>query len=220
MTTTQPTPVCPRDGAALAPLEVQGLALDSCPACGGLWFDLGELRRAEDREDPDLRWLEFTLWRDEHAFELTPTPMPCPRCALGPPPGATDVAGVADVTQITGATGTTGTNPAVPRLGSALYHDTGVLVHTCAACEGTWLDHGDLGYIVRHLEAELDALPTSSLVAASLGEAAQLVTRRGALAAEWGDLRGVLGLIARRFGTRHHGLLARLAQAMRETPLA
>ena len=60
----------------------------------------------------------------------------------------------------------------------------------------------------------------ASLVAASVREAAQLVTRRGgALAAEWDDLRGVLGLLARRFGTRHHGLLARLAEMMRDTPL-
>lgn len=184
---TQPKPHCPRDGAALAPLEVDGLALDSCPSCGGLWFDLGELRRAEDREDPDLHWLEFTLWRDEHSFQLTPTPLPCPRCD--------------------------------GRLGSALYHDTGVLVHMCPACEGTWLDHGDLELIVRCLEEELDALPTTSLLAASLKDAARLATRRGALAEEWGDIRGMLGLLARRLGTRHHGLLARLAQAMRETPL-
>jgi Zn-finger nucleic acid-binding protein len=184
---TTKTSNCPRDGAVLVPLEVEGLDLDSCPECGGLWFDLGELRRAEEREDEDLAWLEFTLWRDEHEFELTPTSMTCPRCE--------------------------------GRLGSALYHDTGVVVHTCPECEGTWLDHGDLGYIIRHLEAELGALPTSALVAASFAEAAQLVTRRGALAAEWADLRGLLGLIAKRFGTRHHGLLERLAQAMRETPL-
>jgi|JI10StandDraft_1071094.scaffolds.fasta_scaffold427216_1 Zn-finger nucleic acid-binding protein len=181
-------PVCPRDRATLLPVDVLGLAVDTCPTCSGLWFDLGELRRAEALEDQDLHWLEFTLWRDEHRFQLTPTPMPCPRCAA--------------------------------KLGSALYHDTGVLVHTCPDCEGTWLDRGDLTAIVRHLEAELDALPTSSLVAASVREAAQLVTRRGgALAAEWDDLRGVLGLLARRFGTRHHGLLARLAEMMRDTPL-
>lgn len=184
---TKETTSCPRDGAALAPLQTAGLDLDGCPTCGGLWFDLGELRQAEEREDEDLAWLEFTLWRDEHAFDLTPTSMECPRCSS--------------------------------RLGSALYHGTGVVVHMCPQCEGTWLDHGDLGYIVRHLEAELQAMPTSALVKASLAEAAQLVTRRGALAAEWGDLRGVLGLIAKRFGTRHHGLFARLAQAMRETPL-
>lgn len=181
-------PVCPRDGATLAPLEIEGLDLDSCPECGGLWFDMGELRRAEDRADEDLHWLEFTLWRDEHSFALTPTPLDCPRCD--------------------------------GQLGSAVYHETGVIVHSCPACEGTWLDHGDLEVIVRHLEDELAALPDSKLVAASLSEAAQLVTRRGALAAEWGDLRGVLGLIAKRFGSRHHGLLARLAQVMRETPLA
>lgn len=179
--------LCPRDGAALAPLELDGLAVDSCPTCDGLWFDLGELRRAEALEDGDLEWLELTLWRDEARFALTPTPMPCPRCGA--------------------------------RLGSALYHDTEVLVHSCPACEGTWLDRGDLEQIVRRLEDELDALPTGALLAASVREAAQLVTRRRALADEWGDLKGLLGLLAHRFGTRHRGLLARLAEVVRDAPL-
>jgi len=179
---------CPRDGNALAPVQDMGLDLDTCPDCKGIWFDLGELRRAEDLVEGDLHWLEFTLWHDEEAFELTPTPLACPRCG--------------------------------ERLGSMLYHNTGVVVHSCPACEGTWLDHGDLELIVRQLADELHALPTSSLVAASVREAAQLITRRATLAAEWGDLRGVLGLLARRFGARHQGLLARLAQVVRETPLS
>jgi Zn-finger nucleic acid-binding protein len=178
---------CPRDGARLVSVDLDGLHLDTCPVCAGLWFDLGELRRAEELEDHDLHWLEFTLWRDEGSFELTPTPMRCPRCS--------------------------------ERLGSALYHDTGVLVHMCPSCEGTWLDHGDLEFIVRHLEAELHALPTSSLVAASVREAAVLVGQRGALATDWADLRGLLQLVAKRVGSRNQGLLARLVQAMRETPL-
>ena len=42
--TTQVTDLrCPLDGSALLGLTANGVTLDRCPSCGGLWFDAGEL---------------------------------------------------------------------------------------------------------------------------------------------------------------------------------
>jgi len=42
--TTQVTDLrCPLDGSALLGFTANGVTLDRCPACGGLWFDAGEL---------------------------------------------------------------------------------------------------------------------------------------------------------------------------------
>ena len=181
--------LCPRDATPLSEVSIDGLVLDSCDGCGGIWFDVGELREAEAQADADLAWLDFTLWREEENLWLTPTPMQCPeseRCG--------------------------------GRLGSLLYHDTGVLVHMCANCHGTWLDHGDLELIVSRLRQEMNDLETSALVRASLAEAARLVAHPGRLAGEWKDLRGLVGLLGRRLGTAHRNLIARLGQAAQDTP--
>lgn len=35
---------CPKDGTLMNTVSVEGTELDRCPTCGGIWFDLGELR--------------------------------------------------------------------------------------------------------------------------------------------------------------------------------
>jgi Zn-finger nucleic acid-binding protein len=52
--------------------ESQGLALDHCPSCKGLWFDAGELGQHLAHSNAIL---------DEQALEPEgATPFPCPRC--------------------------------------------------------------------------------------------------------------------------------------------
>ena len=50
---------CPEDGAVLQETESHGVKIHECPTCLGRWFGRDELRRAKDRTDPDLRWLDF-----------------------------------------------------------------------------------------------------------------------------------------------------------------
>jgi len=40
---------CPVDGAALVPMERQGIEIDHCPSCRGVWLDRGELDKIIER---------------------------------------------------------------------------------------------------------------------------------------------------------------------------
>lgn len=50
---------CPEDGSELRTVDYRGVSFEECPRCLGRWFDRGELDRAKDRTDDDLRWLDF-----------------------------------------------------------------------------------------------------------------------------------------------------------------
>ena len=51
---------CPRDGAVLVEVERNGVTIDACPTCRGIWLDRGELEEliaaeaAPDRDDDFL----------------------------------------------------------------------------------------------------------------------------------------------------------------------
>jgi uncharacterized protein len=40
---------CPVDGATLVPIERQGIEIDHCPSCRGVWLDRGELDKIVER---------------------------------------------------------------------------------------------------------------------------------------------------------------------------
>jgi Zn-finger nucleic acid-binding protein len=40
---------CPVDGATLVPVERQGIEIDHCPTCRGVWLDRGELDKLIER---------------------------------------------------------------------------------------------------------------------------------------------------------------------------
>ena len=44
---------CPVDGAVLELSERQGVEIDYCPECRGVWLDRGELDKIIDRSDVD-----------------------------------------------------------------------------------------------------------------------------------------------------------------------
>lgn len=52
---------CPVDGATLLMSERQGVEIDYCPQCRGVWLDRGELDKLIERSDDDGGG-----WRDEH----------------------------------------------------------------------------------------------------------------------------------------------------------
>ncbi len=42
---TQTIVACPRDGAELVEVERNGVTIDACPTCRGIWLDRGELEK-------------------------------------------------------------------------------------------------------------------------------------------------------------------------------
>jgi Zn-finger nucleic acid-binding protein len=55
-------------------------AIDECPQCRGIWFDPGEIDEVKNRVEPELRWIDFQLWKDQAVFSIQPDPLFCPRC--------------------------------------------------------------------------------------------------------------------------------------------
>jgi uncharacterized protein len=45
---------CPMDGTQLVMSERQGIEIDYCPKCRGVWLDRGELDKIIERTDQDL----------------------------------------------------------------------------------------------------------------------------------------------------------------------
>ena len=52
---------CPRCGKALVAVEHQGVTVDQCPACQGVWLDRGELEALAPRERES--WLGRFFYR-------------------------------------------------------------------------------------------------------------------------------------------------------------
>ncbi len=71
---------CPNCGQELRASAREGISVGECPQCGGAWFDRGELRRARDSADEDLRWLDFDLLAGEENATGTPSDRECPKC--------------------------------------------------------------------------------------------------------------------------------------------
>jgi Zn-finger nucleic acid-binding protein len=66
--------VCPRDGTELVEVERNGVLVDACPLCRGIWLDRGELERlvAHERAPASDDFLdEVSGWRapGEHEAE-------------------------------------------------------------------------------------------------------------------------------------------------------
>jgi uncharacterized protein len=45
---------CPKDGFDLASSEYHGVQIETCPHCGGMWLDAGELEAVAHEEHPSV----------------------------------------------------------------------------------------------------------------------------------------------------------------------
>jgi uncharacterized protein len=70
---------CPVDKIEMISQEVEGVLIDECPQCKGIWFDQGELEAVKDALEPDTNWMEVDLWRQEDRFDLSQSEGLCPR---------------------------------------------------------------------------------------------------------------------------------------------
>ncbi len=56
---------CPKcNDINLEEIKINGIRVDRCKNCGGLWFDRDELKIVRDHRDRNLSWLDFDLWKD------------------------------------------------------------------------------------------------------------------------------------------------------------
>jgi Zn-finger nucleic acid-binding protein len=129
---------CPRDGAELSRARIDGIELDRCSECEGLWLDRGELRQVcelglEDVED------EIHVTHQAESGELARPPgyMRCPACPDG----------------------------RLQRISITVLHP--VRVDRCDQCLGLWLDRSELDAIV-HERRQLDSEYSIGRLLASL----------------------------------------------------
>lgn len=74
---------CPNCKGDLRQIDYRGIALDECIKCKGRWFDRDELRKAKDKTDSDLRWLDFDPFGDTSSNStVTPSEKQCPKCSI------------------------------------------------------------------------------------------------------------------------------------------
>jgi uncharacterized protein len=45
---------CPKDGYDLATSEYHGVQIETCPHCGGMWLDAGEIEAVSHEEHPNV----------------------------------------------------------------------------------------------------------------------------------------------------------------------
>ena len=72
---------CPRCKQALVTHTLESVKVDECPTCKGAWLDWDELRVLKDATDPDLRWMDFQIWKHQDRFQIREIPLRCPRCS-------------------------------------------------------------------------------------------------------------------------------------------
>jgi len=74
---------CPDCHKELKPIDCKGIQIDECVKCKGRWFDRDELRKAKDRQDNDLRWLDFDPFgKDAEKLSVASEGKICPKCSV------------------------------------------------------------------------------------------------------------------------------------------
>jgi Zn-finger nucleic acid-binding protein len=131
MSSSEPTPrrvcpVCPQQ--ALTPLRARDVEVDLCPGCQGLWFDRGELELFPDR--PSVR--EFLLAARQ-------APSRCKRLGHLVPRAEHTCASCRSAPVAC---------PACRGRLSLVVTST-CTIDVCLACEGVWLDRGELELLER-----------------------------------------------------------------------
>jgi Zn-finger nucleic acid-binding protein len=70
---------CPKcDDKNLGEIKINGVKVNRCKNCGGLWFDRDELKIVRDYRDENLSWLDFDLWKDGDKLTVSGKSINCP----------------------------------------------------------------------------------------------------------------------------------------------
>jgi len=72
---------CPNCKTELHPRKIQGVEIEECATCEGIWFQGDELRQVKDRIDSDLNWMDFEILKHPEKFKASDHRTDCPQCA-------------------------------------------------------------------------------------------------------------------------------------------
>jgi Zn-finger nucleic acid-binding protein len=92
------------------------------------------------------------------------------------------------------------------KMGVIAYKDAGVCIDKCVKCLGVWLDHGEFGKIVHHLEQRVDAETVAQYREEAGRQLAQVFKGPRGPLSELRDLFAVLHLLRTRMGVEHPAL--------------
>lgn len=109
--------LCPDCRSPLKSESFQGIELDLCEICAGIWFDMGELRRLMDSEPHALIKAEDRVKpAGDPRPDRSDAPRLCPRCRL-------------------------------PMQPYRYMHASFIWLDGCERCSGIWADEGELQLI-------------------------------------------------------------------------
>jgi Zn-finger nucleic acid-binding protein len=116
---------CPVCESGLSTTQYEGISVDWCPGCRGVWLDTDELARVvESREakiSPSILQETLALARTGVPQEDSDRRLACPRCAQA--------------------------------MSAINYnYSSGIIVDRCPEAHGTWLDGGELGHVQAYAE--------------------------------------------------------------------
>ncbi|TNE89430.1 MAG: hypothetical protein EP330_11245 [Deltaproteobacteria bacterium] len=132
---------CPRDGRKLETRTIEGVDIDACPHCDGLFLDQGELAAIEKAYH-------------EHA---------------SPPPAAPDPVDAAmDMARQSRRAGAICPKCQLQMSPHEYAYASQIVVDGCGECGGTWLDVGELERIEDFFERERAEQPQGSVLAGLL----------------------------------------------------
>lgn len=128
---------CPRDGTHLTRVIIEGVELDKCHKCDGIWFDRDEMESLRDRKISDVEeLLEQKYGNPSFQVGKPAGPMRCPRCG--------EEARLVEYT---------------------VSYGKPVNIDRCQKCYGVWLDDQELNAIVEEKKKVDKITPEGSLLA-------------------------------------------------------
>lgn len=154
-------------------INFRGIEVNECQECQGRWFDRGELRKAKDNTDEDLRWLDFDPFdpRGDKFFIVSNAGGACPKCSRP--------------------------------METLTYASSGVGIERCAQCEGVWLRDAEFKKIIYFLENIITSESASEYVVDTLKQFLDIVLGKEKRVSEVKDFLVVLKLLKLRAAVEH-----------------
>ena len=169
---------CSKCQSELEEINFRGIKVNECIDCQGRWFDRGELRKAKDNTDEDLRWLDFDPFdaKSDRFYVVLKEGGACPKCA--------------------------------ENMATLTYANSGVFIEKCQQCEGVWLQDGEFKKIITFLENIITTESASEYVVDSLKQFLEIVTGPEDRTSEVKDFLVILKLLKLRAAVEHSQIAA------------